>query len=73
MVVLMVAGGAAQIPNSIFKSVRPLTSTIAAEMGETIIGDLHYNALFALAIVLFIITFLSNLITEIVFRPKRQK
>jgi len=73
MVVLMVSGGAAQIPKSIFDPVRPLTSTIAAEMGETVVGDLHYQSLFALAIVLFIITFVSNLITEIVFRPKRIK
>ncbi|HPW25120.1 MAG TPA: phosphate ABC transporter permease subunit PstC [Candidatus Syntrophosphaera thermopropionivorans] len=73
MVVLMVSGGAAQIPKSIFEPVRPLTSTIAAEMGETVVGDLHYQSLFALAIVLFIITFVSNLITEIVFRPKRIK
>ncbi|MDR0355984.1 MAG: phosphate ABC transporter permease subunit PstC, partial [Deltaproteobacteria bacterium] len=35
LVVLMAAGGAAQIPNSLFDSVRPLTSTLAAEMGET--------------------------------------
>ena len=73
MVVLMVSGGSAQIPKSIFEPVRPLTSTIAAEMGETVVGDLHYQSLFALAIVLFIITFVSNLITEIVFRPKRIK
>lgn len=67
MVVLMVAGGSAQIPKSIFASVRPLTSTIAAEMGETVIGDMHYRSLFAIAIVLFIITFVTNLITELVF------
>ena len=73
MVVLMVSGGAAQIPKSIFEPVRPLTSTIAAEMGESVVGDLHYQSLFALAIVLFIITFVSNLITELVFRPKRIK
>jgi phosphate transport system permease protein len=73
MVVLMVAGGSAQIPHSIFSSVRPMTSAIAAEMGETVVGDLHYFALFALAIVLFIITLASNLITELVFlkRVKR--
>ena len=73
MVVLMVAGGSAQIPHSMFSSVRPITSAIAAEMGETVVGDLHYNALFALAIVLFLITFLSNLVTELVFlkRVKR--
>lgn len=67
MVVLMVAGGSAQIPGSIFASTRPMTSTIAAEMGETVIGDLHYQSLFALAILLFLITFISNLVTELVF------
>ncbi|MDZ4121391.1 MAG: phosphate ABC transporter permease subunit PstC, partial [Candidatus Cloacimonadaceae bacterium] len=67
MVVLMVAGGSAHIPKSIFQSARPLTSTIAAEMGETVIGDLHYRSLFAIAIVLFIITFITNMVTELVF------
>lgn len=67
MVVLMVTGGSAQIPKSYFGSVRPMTSTIAAEMGETVVGDLHYQSLFALAILLFGITFISNLITEMVF------
>ncbi len=67
MVVLMVTGGSAQIPKTIFASARPMTSTIAAEMGETVVGDLHYQSLFALAILLFGITFISNLITEMVF------
>ncbi|MDD2331243.1 MAG: phosphate ABC transporter permease subunit PstC [Candidatus Cloacimonetes bacterium] len=71
MVVLMVAGGSAQMPKSLFQSVRPMTSTIAAEMGETVVGDLHYRSLFAIAIVLFGITFLSNLITELVFLKRR--
>jgi len=66
MVVLMVAGGSAQIPRSIFESLRPLTSTIAAEMGETVVGDLHYRSLFAIAILLFLITFVTNLFTEVV-------
>ncbi|HNX38455.1 MAG TPA: phosphate ABC transporter permease subunit PstC [Candidatus Cloacimonadota bacterium] len=71
MVVLMVAGGAASIPESIFAPARPMTSTIAAEMGETVMGDLHYRSLFALAILLFLITFVSNLVTELVFLKKR--
>ncbi|MDZ4182364.1 MAG: ABC transporter permease subunit, partial [Candidatus Cloacimonadaceae bacterium] len=73
MVVLMVAGGSAQIPKSIFQSIRPMTSTIAAEMGETVVGDLHFRSLFAIAIVLFVITLVTNLITELVFlkRVKR--
>jgi phosphate transport system permease protein len=73
MVVLMVAGGSAMIPKSIFQPVRPMTSAIAAEMGETVVGDDHYRALFGIAIVLFIIIFASNLITESVKRKIKRK
>lgn len=73
MVVLMVAGGSAQIPHSIFQSVRPMTGAIAAEMGETVVGDLHYYSLFAVAIVLFLITFVSNLVTELVFLKRTSR
>ena len=66
MVVLMVAGNASVIPRSIFSPVRPMTSTIAAEMGETPIGSLHYRALLGIALLLFIFTFVLNLITAIV-------
>ena len=73
MVVLMVAGGSAHIPKSIFQSARPMTSTIAAEMGETVIGDMHYRSLFAIAIVLFVVTFVTNLITELVFLKRSSR
>jgi phosphate transport system permease protein len=72
MVVIMIAGGAAQIPKSIFQPVRPMTAAIASEMGETVIGSPHFHALFGIAIVLFIITFITNLITEFVFLKKRK-
>jgi phosphate transport system permease protein len=65
MVVIMVAGGAAQIPSSIFDPVRPLTTSIAVEMAETVLGSIHFHSLFALAIMLFIITFITNLFTEL--------
>ncbi len=68
MVVLMVAGGAAQIPNSLFKPVRPMPAAVAAEMGETVIGSPHFHALYGIAIILFIITFVSILITEFFVR-----
>lgn len=64
MIVLMVAGGAAVIPDSIFKPVRPLTSNIAAEMAEASVGGTHYRALFAIGIILFIITFIFNIIAD---------
>ena len=62
MVVLMVAGGSAQIPGSLFDSVRPLTSTLAAEMAETPIGSRHYQALFAIGGLLFCMTLAFNLL-----------
>ena len=64
MVVLMIAGGAAVVPSSIFDPVRPLTSNIAAEMAEAPVGGSHYHALFAIGIVLFIITMIFNLIAD---------
>jgi len=64
MVVLMVAGGAAAIPQSIFDSVRPMPASIAAEMGEAPFGSGHYHALFATGIVLFFITLAFNLVAD---------
>ncbi|MCG8570275.1 MAG: phosphate ABC transporter permease subunit PstC [Spirochaetes bacterium] len=73
MVVLMIAGNSAIMPTSIFDSVRPMTSTIAAEMGETPIGSLHYKTLIAIGVVLFIMTFILNMITvNIKERIKKQ-
>jgi phosphate transport system permease protein len=73
MTVLMVAGGAAVIPISIFDPVRPMTSTIAAEMGEAVMGSLHYHALFAIGLILFLITLGINIVAEIVSRRFRLK
>ena len=64
MVVLMVAGGAAAIPESIFDSVRPMPASIAAEMGEAPFRSGHYHALFATGVVLFLMTLLFNLIAD---------
>ncbi|MBN1141920.1 MAG: phosphate ABC transporter permease subunit PstC [Deltaproteobacteria bacterium] len=64
MVVLMVAGGAAMIPGSIFDPVRPLPASIAAEMAEAPFRGSHYHALFATGIVLFLFTFCFNLIAD---------
>ncbi|MBW2631628.1 MAG: phosphate ABC transporter permease subunit PstC [Deltaproteobacteria bacterium] len=66
MVVLMVAGGAAAIPESIFDSVRPMPASIAAEMGEAPFRSEHYHALFATGIVLFFLTLGFNLIADYV-------
>jgi phosphate transport system permease protein len=73
MTVLMVAGGAAVIPHSFLEPVRPMTAAIAAEMGEAPMGGSHYHALFAIALILFGITFIFNIIAEIISRRFRIK
>ena len=64
MAILMVAGGSARIVFSFLKPVRAMTSTIAAEMAETVMGSEHYYALFGIAIVLFIMTLGFNFIAD---------
>ena len=73
MVVLMVAGGAAAIPESLFDSVRPMPASIAAEMGEAPFGSGHYHALFATGIVLFFMTLIFNLIADYVSHKFREE
>jgi phosphate transport system permease protein len=73
MTVLMVAGGAAVIPHSFLEPVRPMTAAIAAEMGEAPVGGSHYHALFAIALILFLVTFVFNIIAEIISRRFRIK
>jgi len=73
MTVLMVAGGAAVIPKTFLEPVRPMTAAIAAEMGEAPMGGSHYHALFAIALVLFLITFIFNIVAEIISRRFRIK
>lgn len=64
MVVLMLSGGAAIMPGSFLEPVRPMTSAIAAEMGEAAFQTPHYYSLFAIALVLFILTFALNMLAE---------
>ncbi len=72
MVVLMVAGGAAMIPTSLFDPVRPMPASIAAEMAEAPFQGDHYYALFAIAIVLFLFTLAFNLVAEHISNKYRQ-
>jgi phosphate transport system permease protein len=71
MAVMMITGNSAVIPTSILQPVRTLTATIAAEMGEAVVGSEHYFALFAIGIVLFIISFAIN-VTADLFLHKNQ-
>ena len=68
MAVLMATGNAPAMPKSIFSSVRTMTATIAIELGEVPFGTTHYHALFAVGAVLFIMTFVVNLVSDLVLR-----
>jgi len=71
MAVLLATGHSVNIPTSVFDSVRALTATIAAELGETAVGSDHYQALFTIGIFLFVITFIINLTADLVVRGVR--
>ncbi len=71
MAVMMITGNAAVIPQSILVPVRTLTATIAAEMGEAVVGSEHYFALFAVGIVLFVISFAINITADLFLHKKR--
>lgn len=73
MAVLMASGHAINLPTSPFDSVRALTATIAAELGDTAYGSNHYGSLFTLGILLFVVTFVINLTADIVVRGIRKK
>ncbi len=73
MAVLMASGHSINIPTSVFDSVRALTATIAAEMGEAPNGSDHYRALFTIGIFLFLITFIINLTADLVVRGIRKR
>lgn len=64
MTVLMATGNAAIMPSGFLDSVRTITATIAIEMGEVPYQTTHYFALFAIAVILFLITLSINLLGE---------
>ena len=68
MAVLMATGHAVHIPTGVFDSVRTLTATIAAELGEASAGSDHYRVLFVIGILLFTLTFIVNLTADLVVK-----
>lgn len=64
MAVMMVTGNAPVMPlqlNSLFRPVRTMTATIASEMGEVASGSQHYEVLFFIGIVLFLLSLVINI------------
>jgi phosphate transport system permease protein len=73
MAVLMATGHAVHVPTGAFDSVRTMTATIAAELGETARGSDHYRVLFVLGTLLFVISFAVNLTADLVIRGVRKR
>lgn len=74
MVVLLASGNASVVSWNIFDSTRSLTATIAAEMAEAVNGGHHYRVLFMLGTLLFAVTFVTNLVGDLVMmRLKRRR
>jgi phosphate transport system permease protein len=71
MAVMMVTGNAAIITFQPFESVRTMTATIAAEMGEVAFGSDHYRALFCVGVILLLVTFGLNIAAQKVLRKFR--
>jgi phosphate transport system permease protein len=66
-VVWMASGNATQVPApwwDLSQSIRTMTATIAGDMGETEKGSPHYRALFAIGLLLLVMTFLLNIVSE---------
>lgn len=68
MAVLMATGHSVRFPQSVLDSVRTLTATIAAELGEAAVGSDHYQVLFLIGAQLFVITFSVNLLADLMVR-----
>ena len=73
MTVLMATGNAPAFPGGFLSSIRTMTANIAIELGEVPYHTTHYYALFAIGLVLFIITFIVNLISDVVSHKFQEK
>jgi phosphate transport system permease protein len=68
MILLMAGGNAAITSFALTDPLRTLAATIAAELGEVVVGSAHYAALFFMGTLLFVITFVSNTVGQLVIR-----
>ena len=69
MAVLMVAGNVANMPDSLFQSVRFLTTAVASEMSYA--GGLQRQALFSIALVLFIFIMIINALLNCFLKSRK--
>lgn len=70
MIVLMVAGNSMAMPRTPLDPVRPMTATIAIEVKEAVAGSAHLHSLFAIGLLLFILTFVINMLADILIHRR---
>ena len=73
MIVLMASGNASIVSASLLDSTRTVTATIAAELGEVVFGSPHYRILFLIGVLLFAVTFLTNLSADLIMHRLKAK
>jgi phosphate transport system permease protein len=73
MTVLMATGNARSFPHGLLDPVRTMTANIAIELGEVPYFTTHYYALFAIGLVLFVMTFAVNLVADVVLRKYQER
>jgi len=76
MAIYIIGGGATAIPKpffNIFQPIDTLTSLIVRELGEAAVGSTEYHAIFGVACVLFVITFVVNLAGDIIIKRFAKK
>lgn len=73
MILLMAGGNAALTSFDLADPLRTLSATIAAELGEVVFGSAHYSALFFMGTLLFVITFVSNTLGQVVITKMQRR
>jgi phosphate transport system permease protein len=76
MAVMMVTGNAPVMPlqlDSFLRPVRTMTATIASEMGEVATGSQHYQVLFLIGILLFLLSLGINIVASAVSTKQRKR
>jgi len=73
MTVLMATGNARAFPHGFLDSVRTMTADIAIELGEVPYYTTHYYALFAIGLVLFVMTFIVNVIADVILHKYQER
>ena len=72
MTVLMATGNAPALTFNFLDAIQTMTSTIAIELGEVPYNTTHYYALFVIGFVLFLMTFVVNLVSDIILQKYQQ-